>query len=134
MGLDNGIVLVTKHKIKQEDIPDYIDLSDYKEENNSYSYDICYWRKCWGLRNWFLREAYPNWDLDQYRFQMTEREVNILLKIIRHYLRHPEDWNDSIWEFDEIKPCLREQQWNLVLLRTWMRKHPDAYVYFYDSY
>ena len=129
MGLDNGVIV---RGVKRTDLPRFMRYAYDKDYHDGV--EICYWRKCWGLRNWFLREAYPNWDPNQYHFQMTEREINILLKIIRHYLRHPEDWNDSIWEFDEIKLHLRRQQWNLVLLRTWMQKHPDAYVYFYDSY
>lgn len=129
MGLDNGVIVRGVKRNELSPFMRYPYEKDYHE-----GVEVCYWRKCWGLRGRFLREAYPNWDYEQYHFHMTEREVNILLRIIRHYLRHPEDWDQSIWEFDEIKPHLHRQQWNLVLLRTWMRKHPDAYVYFYDSY
>ena len=129
MGLDNGVVV---RDVKRSELSPFMRYSYEKDYHDGV--EVCYWRKCWGLRSWFLREAYPNWNLNQYHFQMTEREINILLRIIRNYLRHPEDWDQSIWEFDEIKYHLHNQQWNLVLLRTWMRKHPDAYVYFYDSY
>lgn len=129
MGLDNGVIV---RGVKRTDLPRFMRYSCDKDYHDGV--EICYWRKCWCLRDWFLREAYPNWNLNQYHFQMTEREINILLKIIQYYLRHPEDWHDSIWEFNEIKPHLRRQQWNLVLLRTWMQKHPDVCVYFYDSY
>lgn len=129
MGLDNGVIV---RGVKRNELSPFM---RYPYDKDYYDgVEVCYWRKCWGLRGWFLREAYPNRECGQDYFQLTEREINILLKIIRNYLRHPEDWDQSIWEFDEIKPHLRKQQWNLVLLRTWMRKHPDAYVYFYDSY
>ena len=96
--------------------------------------EVCYWRKCWGLRNWFLRTAYPNYDDEQCYFKMTEKEIIILWRIVIHYLRNPDDWNDSIWTYDEIRKTLYDQRWNLTLLRVWITRHPDAEVYFYDSY
>lgn len=129
MGLDNGVIV---RGVNRKDLPRFMRYPFEKDYQSGV--EVCYWRKCWGLRNWFLREAYPNYTADDYRFKMTTKEVSILRRIIDHYLKHPEDWDDSIWTFDEFKRSLHDQKWNLALLHVWMRKHPDAYVYFYDSY
>ena len=61
-------------------------------------------------------------------------EITYLWRIVIHYLENPEDWDNSIWDFDEIKSALKEQKRNLFWLRIWMKLHPDAEVIFYDSY
>ena len=63
MGLDNGILLKTHNKINMDDweiIPDYITVefdefytNEYKD---GYYYEVCYWRKYWGLRNDVMRD------------------------------------------------------------------------------
>lgn len=129
MGLDNGIIVRGK---KRADMPNEMYFTD--DPNYFDGVEICYWRKCWGLRGKFLREAYPHSNIDEYHFEMKEREINILINILEHYLICPKDWNDSIWEFDKIKPILEYQTQNLKLLLDWYKEHPDAYIYFYDSY
>ena len=61
MGLDNGIVLATHHKINMDDIPEYIVIEEDDWRNNDddyndgYYYDVCYWRKCWNIRNFIKK-------------------------------------------------------------------------------
>ena len=107
----------------------YLFEKDYQD-----GVEVCYWRKHWGLRNWFLREAFPNSSNEQYYFDLDVEKITILMKIIIHYLRHPNDWDNNYWEFSEVKHVLRHQLWNLFLLRRWMKRHSEAKVVFYDSY
>lgn len=128
MGLDNGIIV---RGVKRKDLPRFIRYpfeQDYNEE-----VEVCYWRKHWGLRNWFLREAFPNSSEEPY-YKLDVEKVTILWRIVVHYLRHPEDWDNNYWEYNEVKHHLYNQRWNLCLLRVWMTRHPDAEVVFYDSY
>ena len=130
MGLDNGIIV---RGVKRKDLPF---LMRYPFEQDYHDgVEVCYWRKHWGLRNWFLREAFPNsYNNESYEYKLDVEKVSILKRIIIYYLQHPEDWKDNYWEYKEIKHTLYNQRWNLFLLMLWMRKHPDAEVVFYDSY
>ena len=63
MGLDNGILLKTHNKINLDDweiMPEYttIEFDEFytKEYKDGYYYEICYWRKYWGLRNDVMRD------------------------------------------------------------------------------
>ena len=96
--------------------------------------EICYWRKCWGLRNAFIHTNFLVEDPDTCEYRLSIKEVDYLRALIVTYLKHPEEWDNSIWSFDEIKHSLYDQRWNLFLLHFWMKKHPDAEVIFYDSY
>ena len=130
MGLDNGVLV---KNVTRKDLPKLMrfpsDCDYIKGE-----VEICYWRKCWGLRNAFLHHRFLNSDPDQWQFKLSVDDVDYLRALIVTYLKHPKDWDDSIWEFSEIKHNLRAQRWNLLLLHFWMKKHQDKEVIFYDSY
>lgn len=129
MGLDNGVIV---RGVKRKDLPRFMRYP-YEEDYHE-GVEVCYWRKCWGLRTNFLNKISPSRDMESYEYKLEEKEITILIQVIRRYLTHPSEWEDSIWSYDEIKGQLYNQLWNLVLLRVWMRKHPDIEVYFYDSY
>ena len=129
IGLDNGVIV---RGVKRKDLPRFIKYPFEKDYNDGV--EVCYWRKCWGLRNWFLRTAFPNRSADEWEFKCGVTEITYLWRIVIHYLENPEDWDNSIWDFDEIKSALKEQKRNLFWLRIWMKLHPDAEVIFYDSY
>ena len=128
MGLDNGVVV--KH-IKREDLPIIIrsGVTEYGDE-----VEVCYWRKCWGLRNAFIHTLFLASDPDEWEFKLSINDVDFLRDLIKGYILNPDSWNDSIWEFSEVKHSLKRQWWRLTVLRYWMKFHPDKEVYFYDSY
>lgn len=131
MGLDN---LVTIKNCTRNQLPKCMRYP-FDEDYTQNEVDICYWRKCWGLRNEIMnhiggREAPPEW----YEFRLTRDDVLFIWRLIVHYLKEPAHWEDSIWSFDEIKHSLRDQRWNLMILYYWMKLHPDLEVYFIDSY
>ena len=54
MGLDNGIIVKNKYKELLEELgPD--NWGKYKSKDDD-DYDLCYWRKCWGIRNAIIKK------------------------------------------------------------------------------
>ena len=96
--------------------------------------EICYWRKCWGLRETILLEIlHTNDEGDEY--PLTIEQVKKIGKAIRSFLKEPDWWESrSFWTYDEAKNMLHTNVWNLWWLRWWMRFHRKEVVYFYDSF
>lgn len=133
MGLDNGVLL----KVRNE--KDY--AKAYRLFNHESWYDadecsVCYWRKCYGIRNAILRVVDPS-VTNEYRFPVTLDNIDDIIKTFKYFL-HKKEWEedaDSIWEWNEN--TRRNQARNLrglKRLRRWLKRHPDDTAYFYDSY
>ena len=150
MGLDNGILLkVRKGKYK---LPKFL----LRTEENSYSsfgeltelktYEIAYWRKCYGLRNDILERTSCK---DGKNSTLSINDIDSIIKIIfeRYYtISGIRSWNTPAmynWEyfpyrFREGFEILR----NLFYIKWFMKLHPrinkhnhiNYRVYFYDSY
>ena len=47
-----------------------------------------------------------------------------------------ETWeeSDTIWEYEEYLPILRQNVINLAIIASFMENNPDIYLVFYDSY
>ena len=128
MGLDNYITIKNK---KRSELPK---LFHYPLDEDYNGVDICYWRKCWGLRRDILTGIGQPTGGNDYEIRLSRADVLYIWRLLIDYLRNPRHWQDSIWDFSEIKKNLRRQKWNLCLLYYWMKRHPEAEVYFYDSY
>lgn len=135
MGLDNGIyVKSNKRKFTRKDLPKGIIYpfdKDYDE-----SPEICYWRKCWGIRGAILDLAGTrSEDLYYTDFEKPEDVISIIRVIVHFMIRKNwEDEGDSIWDYNEILPQLENQLVNLALIYSFMKENPDVYLTFYDSY
>lgn len=106
---------------------------DYDKELK-YDFEVCYWRKCWGLRNdvlYLLGQRF----VDKYEFDLSKSDVENIIKLLESY--DAESWSGSIWDWDnEEYPYSEKIQRdieNLKILRELMDKY-DLEVYFYDSY
>ena len=130
MGLDNGVFIKNYTRVQLPKSFRYPFEKDYAPNE----VEICYWRKCWGLRNEFLNTCFPRRSNEEVYFNLGVKEVEDLLYIITYFLKHPKSWDNSIWTFEEIKSNLKEQKHNLKVLIKWMKKNPEAEVVFYDSY
>lgn len=132
MGLDNGIILKTKNKI--ENIPEYIKISEinYDNDKNFYSYDICYWRKCWNIRNKIFIIAKNS--VDGGIGELTISDIETIKNILFEFLCNGENWDGSIWEFGEMIPQLAQDIVNLSWLTNYLKNNSKSYSYFYDSY
>ena len=129
MGLDNGIVL--RRKDNQEfELP----LSCCNKYENSI--ELCYWRKCYGIRNAILRVV-DTQVTNEYKYPVTLDNIDNVIKAFKHFL-HKDTWvyeGNTIWDWD--KYTRRNQARNLVglyRLKCWLKKHPEDTAYFYDSY
>ena len=133
MGLDNGIYVKSNvREITRDMLPAAL---VYPFDGNDTH--ICYWRKCWGLRNEILntlgtrfKEENENTEID------TIEQVKDLLEVIWYFLDedHWEDEGNSIWEYEHFFRTLRDDYMNLLLMIGFMKKNPDVYLVFYDSY
>ena len=128
MGLDNGIILRDVNP-KELVVNKLINLDNL--ENTSA--EICYWRKCWGIRNAIVEKLHFN---DNEESKLDVEDIPVIIKILFDFYGQTE-WEenaDSIWEWDEFKDTLRQQIFNLMWLYDYMLAHSDAEIIFYDSY
>lgn len=137
MGLDNGIVLKAKEDIE---VPTFLEV---RQANYPYepiaaipagkSEEICYWRKCWGIRNEIM------WDIgldeDVYCCELTSDDVENIIIILEKYIRkdYYDEHHRSIWEWKRIVPSLMRQ----AEILSWAKElleEDKIELEFYDSY
>ena len=101
---------------------------------HDYGGEVCYWRKCWGLREDVIN-ALGERD-EEFDYYLTADDVFIIRKIIVGYFFNPRRWRGSIWEWKEIWRRQFRHILSLGWLERYMRHHPDdiEWVIFYDSY
>ena len=125
MGLDNGICVKSdQRKITREMLPTEIEYCWDEKYDTESGPEILYWRKNWDLRN------------ADYEYRInTVDQVFEIIKIINFYT-NKEIWEDSdtIWEYEDYLPVLRQNIINLTLIASFMKDNPDVYLIFYDSY
>lgn len=128
MGLDNGIVV---RKIKFKEWPQQIG-SVWRYDDNC-EVEICYWRKCWGIRSEMFRNGLAQ---DEGDCELHCEDIPTVIHILHKYL--DEDYynahHDSIWSFEDMKQTLQKQIKNLTLLYGYAKDHPQVQIEFYDSY
>ena len=130
MGLDNGIVLKSPKSPKA--IFHGFNFIDSLGENNI---EICYWRKCWGIRREIL-SIFPFTYTNDGIYYLTADNIKDIRKIIRYFCnqKHWEEDANSIWTYAEFRSVLTIQWMQLWRLEKYLRTHADAICYFYDSY
>lgn len=124
MGLDNGIRL---GKGRPDYYPCYVKLDDRHKNCD----DLCYWRKCWNIREDIL-DIVGEED-EQYEYILTREDVHAIRRALQVYFKYPHWWSRSIWTWKEIRRHLFYDVVNLWWLERYMKKH-EVEVYFYDSY
>lgn len=120
MGLDNGIAIKGVEK--------YPDFAPDGE--------IVYWRKCWNLRSAMLDVLDPERRKKDWDYEIEAEDVPAIIRAIIPFLSKDywKENNSSIWEHEDMLPTLLENIENLIRLKIWWEEHPNAKVYFYDSY
>ena len=133
MGLDNGLILHSKEKIK---FPDEVRVRDWWESSGCYHYSLCYWRKCWNIRREvaYIIEAPLDYVV---KYNLDISEVKNIWRAINE-LNSKRAWEsgESIWSYDEMRDHLDRDllalEWLIHFMRT--HKEEDYMVEFYDSY
>lgn len=128
MGLDNGICV--KRNYYTTNIKELQIFEDSWDKEHKWDFEVCYWRKCWNIRNDILWSIDSRFD-DQYEFKLTSENIGNIIIILMSY--NEENWGNSIWEFEAIKEHLQQDIKNLQILQDLMEKY-ELEVYFYDSY
>ena len=126
MGLDNGIVV--KATSRWEAVQE-LDASFSQKYNGSW--DVCHWRKCWNVRSDIFSVLACPREINDGRYPVQLEHIDQIIDVLKSY--NEDNWDLSIWEFEEMKPHLKEQTKNLKKLKKLMEKYPLS-VYFYDSY
>lgn len=143
MGLDNGVILKTKDKnIK---LPKWLESTKQScysvngKPNGYYSYDIFYWRKCWGLRNTAIRffECKAN-----SKVRITTKNIHYLNRLIKYYyfsIPGIRSWYTNEMNNWGYFPHRLEEGFVYLYRLWWLNKflHENklsVYVYFYDSF
>lgn len=140
MGLDNGIILKTKKEINLnvEDgdfdaVPSCVHIEELeKSEDGFYQYDVCYWRKCWGLRNTIVEIL----EMDEHLYEkdVNLKNLSLISDAIYYILKEPDCWESSVWDIDEMTSHLAQDIININWLIKYLKNNNHAYCYFYDSY
>lgn len=127
MGLDNGIE-IKNYKEMGIVYPSFIVASaDFPEE-------ICYWRKCWGIRNAIMAIIHGD---DNVGGEVCLENLPLIIDELKRFA-YKEVWETegrSIWSYEDFM----EYQYgkslcNLSWLYEYWKCHPELKVYFYDSY
>lgn len=141
MGLDNGIILNCSDKYNTQ-VLNYI----FHTEPSNKVKEICYWRKCHGLRNdivAYLKAVYPNKE-NYYTVYLNAIDIFNIRQIIINW-QNKTKWNSygkSIWSYKEIKKSLKADVEKLTFLLGMLEfidscnlnDCGDLELYFYDSY
>lgn len=131
MGLDNSI------EIKRTPYTDSIsELRQFNldwDNKHEYDFSVCYWRKCWNIRNGILDILGDRFS-DQWRFHLNTENIDKIIVFLKSLNKH--NWNDdggSIWTWEEYKNHIKDDIKKLKMLRKLMKKY-DLKVVFIDSY
>lgn len=145
MGLDNGLYLRVNED-KHIDFPEEVvtrgkwnEVWDYNENGEvcvkGKEIDMCYWRKCWNIRQAIMNVIDEDYDGDG---GMIELSIGSLKKIWHEIFRltHKKEWEDgeSIWTWKEMRWVLDQDLINIEWLIENMQRDPELEVYFLDSY
>ena len=131
MGLDNSI------EIKRTPYTDSIsELRQFNldwDNKHEYDFSVCYWRKCWNIRNGILDILGDRFS-DQWRFHLNTENIDKIIAFLKSLNKH--NWNadgGSIWTWEEYKNHIKDDIKKLKMLRKLMKKY-DLKVVFIDSY
>ena len=113
MGLDNGIIVKNKNDTKEE---------------------ICYWRRCWNIRNKIFEIIEKHSDEEYKYFLSLDNVVDIYYMLKNLNKKNWFDDGSSIWDWEDIKKSIKGNIKALNKLIKRMKKEPELEVIFYDSY
>lgn len=144
MGLDNGIWLVTRNKLDEDALPEYISIEydDWatKEYNNGYYYSLCYWRKCHNIRQIIFEILEEDPNIGNENYILENNHINQLIAAEIYYLCKPNKWEEdydegrTIWEFNSMLRQLANDIATLSWVLEYKENHSNIKLIFYDSY
>lgn len=135
MGLDNGIQI--KRNTSTNSIPELKQFELSYDNKHQFDFEICYWRKCYNIRNMIMDVVESARDNDKSDI-LTTTDIEKIIHGLQSF--NSANWQEdggSIWDWDDEEDPYSEKIQrdieNLKNLQTLMEKY-DLEVYFYDSY
>ena len=137
MGLDNGIVVegVPKEKIDSK----YV-IFENEPTEDFLSFHICYWRKCWNIRNLILNCINADeCETDNYDFMLEKHELIEIIDVLAYFSELSEEeyelyYANDIWGYDIMMSKTKTDIDALIWLVDLYDECPNIKVIFYDSY
>lgn len=135
MGLDNGITVRAKTQLAVDMFEDYFNELHLNTTNHE---ELCYWRKCQGIRADILDIAHVI-DDEGWEYTLTLADLQKIVNILASYLTDPnKDWWSVIWDRVEMVSIVTESLRTLCkfleVVREWSLTDDDFEIIFYDSY
>ena len=135
MGLDNGIQI--KRNTSTNSIPELKQFELAYDNKHQFDFEICYWRKCYNIRNMIMDVVESARDNDNSDI-LTTTDIEKIIHGLQSF--NSANWQEnggSIWDWDDeeypYSEKIQRDIENLKKLQTLMEKY-DLEVYFYDSY
>ena len=135
MGLDNGIQI--KRNTSTNSIPELKQFELSYDNKHQFDFEICYWRKCYNIRNMVMDVVEGARDNDNSDI-LTTTDIEKIIHGLQSF--NSANWQEnggSIWDWDDeeypYSEKIQRDIENLKKLQTLMEKS-DLEVYFYDSY
>ena len=135
MGLDN--VIQSKRNTSTNSIPELKQFELSYDNKHQFDFEICYWRKCYNIRNMIMDVIESARDNDNSDI-LTTTDIEKIIHGLQSF--NSANWQEnggSIWDWDDeeypYSEKIQRDIENLKNLQTLMEKY-DLEVYFYDSY
>ena len=135
MGLDNSIQI--KRNTSTNSIPELKQFELAYDNKHRFDFEICYWRKCYNIRNMIMDVVESARDNDNSDI-LTTTDIEKIIHGLQSF--NSANWQEnggSIWDWDDeeypYSEKIQRDIENLKKLQTLMEKY-DLEVYFYDSY
>ena len=135
MGLDNSIQI--KRNTSTNSIPELKQFELSYDNKHQFDFEICYWRKCYNIRNMIMDVVESARDNDKSDI-LTTTDIEKIIHGLQSF--NSANWQEnggSIWDWDDeeypYSEKIQRDIENLKNLQTLMEKY-DLEVYFYDSY
>lgn len=137
MGLDNSIDV--KRNSYTNNLAELKRFEESWDKEHKYDFSICYWRKCYNIRDRIIEALWDKWDpicheVQAYNQRLDTDDIKKIIEVLKSLNKH--NWHNyggSIWEWSEYNGFLKTHIKNLKYLLELMNKY-DLEVYFYDSY
>lgn len=145
MGLDNGIVLHTQEKIDLEHLPDWVCITEnkYTSFKTGYTYDLCYFRKSWGFRD-FMYSLVKEYHSDEqigidggeFELPSSEKVLTDIQDIFYYFLKNPEEWDrrSQVFFMEDSMNSIVQSILNMTWAKEYAKTHKWCSLLFYDSY
>lgn len=136
MGLDNGITIKTKNDKATRILSDYFVELHLGEDMED---DLCYWRKCHGIRSDIMTALGFVDDGEHFEYDMTIGDLMTVRDVLIPYLAGTDNgWESPIWDriemVDIVAESVRSITKLLEVIDVYELSDEDIEIKFYDSY